>query len=219
MRSLFLALLAALALSACGERFNIRHLGYPAINYWMTADGTRLNHIEEMKAELECGSLLLTVSKQTISIYEQILGSSEENEIINHQLTVDGCMEHSGLRRRWEDRGTLQWSCRSYPYLSACQPNAVFPERSVERRLNSRHCKLKTDVEYCRKHSSLPFLCGLTDRENCVKKNSIRPCKNHKASKGVIAREGDYCFADPREREKYCYWLPDKITIPPECFP
>ena len=139
---------------------------------------------------------------------------------VNFYSLVIGCMEREGFRRSW---GSLKQGCAARHHyattLPACQPGAVFLERSVERRLNSRHCKLKTDVEYCRKHSSLPFLCGLTDRENCVKKNSIRPCKNHKASKGVIAREGDYCFADPREREKYCYWLPDKITIPPECFP
>lgn len=58
---------------------------------------------------------------------------------------------------------TLKDACadvryRDYP---ACQPNAVIPTPSAERRLNSWYCKVKSDYEYCLEHALAPKLCSL----------------------------------------------------------
>lgn len=67
-----------------------------------------------------------------------------------------------------ENSGFLYWGKRKFAdyctmyrdkQLPACQPGALIPERSVERRLNSWHCKLETDHDYCRKHAFIPAAC------------------------------------------------------------
>ena len=45
---------------------------------------------------------------------------------------------------------------RGYP---ACQPDAVIPTPSAERRLNSWYCKVETDYNYCLKYALAPQFC------------------------------------------------------------
>ena len=54
-----------------------------------------------------------------------------------------------GERCAWTDRSSLP----------ACQPNADIPKPSVERRLNSWWCRIKTDYKYCRRHAVNPAAC------------------------------------------------------------
>ena len=46
---------------------------------------------------------------------------------------------------------------KSYP---ACQPNVIVSTPSVERRLNSWYCKVKTNYDYCLKYALAPKLCS-----------------------------------------------------------
>jgi hypothetical protein len=170
-----LALLVLFAISACG--YSIRNIDNPTpsedYEEWMPpgsvtypklrnaiAECRRTNHasifcrniVEIKKAMLECGSPHYSTNH---SMYEWA-GYNTEEEQLNNRYMVVGCMEKAGFVSR---RGGLSKHCRIRQRLAAlpaCQPNAVFPERSVERRLNSWHCKLKTDHEYCRKYGHPP---------------------------------------------------------------
>ena len=58
---------------------------------------------------------------------------------------MERCMENSGFV--YSSRfGTF---CKQQPNLSACQLNAVIPERSVQRRLESRFCKKYPKADVC----------------------------------------------------------------------
>jgi hypothetical protein len=156
-----LLLLCLIALSGCGK-YSIRNIDNPpprpAYGGWLKPDGTVLPEIEAKRALLECGAPSPELS---ILAYELALGIKDSDDTIKHMLMVRGCMEQAGLRRQpgWD---SLRSSCKVQAHFSAfpaCQPGAVFPERSVERRLNSWYCKVKTDREYCRKHAFNPAAC------------------------------------------------------------
>jgi hypothetical protein len=68
-------------------------------------------------------------------------------------------MERAGFAIRWGDTVAKYCSWDRHKHLPACQLNAAIPDRSVERRLNSWYCRLKTDREYCRKHAFTPSAC------------------------------------------------------------
>lgn len=151
------AILASILLAGCGEYVarNL-HMGEPARlpdESWMKHDATRL---DVRKALLECGS----PSTQTDRfVYEKSLRITDGDDMLSHSLLTHACMENSGFVY-WR-KGKFTDYCTVYreKHLPACQPGAVIPERSVERRLNSWYCKLKTDREYCRKHAFTPSAC------------------------------------------------------------
>ncbi len=155
--------LACVLLASCGEYVarNL-HMGEPARlpeESWTKDGATRL---DIKKALLECGS----PSTQTDRfIYEKSLGIKNSDDMLNHGLLTHACMENSGYMY-WR-KGTFSDYCTVYNYkhLPACQPGAVIPDRSVERRLNSWSCKLKTDREYCRKHAFVPAACDDTKKD------------------------------------------------------
>lgn len=151
------AILTGTLLAGCSE-YVARNLpmGEPAHlpdDSWMKHGATRL---DIRKALLECGSPSTQVDR---FIYEKSLGIKDDDDILNHGLLTHACMENSGYQY-WR-KGAFADYCSVYNYkhLPACQAGATIPERSVERRLNSWYCRLKTDREYCRKHAFTPSAC------------------------------------------------------------
>lgn len=85
----------------------------------------------------------------------------------NDKVLADLCMENDGYRYTSPFHGyqvinacALFSNRQDYP---ACQPGAVIPKPTVERRLNSWHCKLELDYDYCLKHAVRPSLCRPDD--------------------------------------------------------
>lgn len=142
-------------LAGCSQ-YSIRNIDKPAprsYEGWLKPDGSPLPINEARRALLECGA---PSPDLTESVYKQALGLTDW---LNHYFMVEGCMERAGYTLRWGDSIAKFCSWDRHKNLPACQPGAAFPEPSVERRLNSWYCKVKTDREYCRKHSFTPPHC------------------------------------------------------------
>jgi hypothetical protein len=149
-------LLCLFLLAGCGTDFSIRNIDKPAplpYESWVKSGASEL---DVKKALLECGD---PAPNTTGFIYEKALGMKDLDAQLNHQFLTGACMEKSGFRLRWGDTIAKYCSWDRHRHLPACQPGAVIPERSVERRLNSWYCKVKTDREYCRKHAFNPAAC------------------------------------------------------------
>lgn len=143
-----------LALSGCGE-YSIRNIDKPAPEAYEKWMKPGLSLLDIKKAMLECGAPHYA---PTGFIYEAA-GFKTLNEQLSHSFMVSACMEKSGFVARWD---SVEQSCRKfaeYKTYPACQSGAAIPERSVERRLNSWHCRIKADREYCRKHAFVPAGC------------------------------------------------------------
>lgn len=112
--------------------------------------------LEVKMGMLECGAPHYA---PTSFMYEKALGLRTLDEQLSYAFMVSACMEKAGFRARWD---SVAESCRKlsqYNTYPVCQPGAVIPERSVERRLNGWYCKLKTDRDYCRQHAFTPSAC------------------------------------------------------------
>lgn len=150
------ALVAALLLVGCGSGYSIQNIDKPApyeYESWVKPGSTQL---DVKKALLECGK---PSTSPNAFIYEKALGIKDSDGQLNQQFLTDSCMERAGFAIRWGDTVARYCSWERHKHLPACQPGAAIPERSVERRLNSWHCKLKTDRDYCRKHAFVPAAC------------------------------------------------------------
>jgi hypothetical protein len=154
----FLILLCVMALGACGQ-YSIRNIDKPApksYEGWLKPDGSSLPINEARRALLECGAPSPEI---TSFVYEKAMGLYDEDDKLRDSFEITGCMEKAGFKRRWTSQ---KKDCSLYPRYAqfpACQPNATFRTRSVERRLNSWYCKLETDRDYCRKHAFTPSAC------------------------------------------------------------
>lgn len=140
-------------------QYSIRNIDKPAPQTnegWLRADGTRVSTFEAGKALLECGA---PSPELNAFVYQQALGINDPDQRLNHYFAVMRCMEHSGFALQSNDSVPKYCSWDHNKHLSACRSGATFPERSVERRLNSWYCKLETDLEYCRKHAFTPSAC------------------------------------------------------------
>ncbi|GAA5105663.1 hypothetical protein [Bartonella jaculi] len=100
-----------------------------AVDVWKKSGADKL---EIKKALLECG----TTFSDDFSESESII-----RERLNMDASVDACMIQAGFHHEF---GEPNW-CEDEKYkaynLPICQPDAVIPQRSVERRLNSPYCK------------------------------------------------------------------------------
>ncbi|WP_375659545.1 hypothetical protein [Bartonella sp. MR30HLJHH] len=83
----------------------------------------------------EVGKALLECGMPHLNYLEDEVQKLSDNEI----ATIDACMLQSGFRRK---SGGPYW-CSPFNgrNLPICQPGAVIPKRSVEKRLNSPFCK------------------------------------------------------------------------------
>jgi hypothetical protein len=155
---LFIIVFTAFALTGCG-RYSIRNIDKPSPKYyegWTDQKGYPVSTVKIQKALLECGSPSINPSA---IIYEKALGITDLDTELNHHFEVTGCMENSGYILR---RSPLAKKCSLYKHYSnfpACQPNATFADPSVERRLNSWHCRLKTSYAFCLENAINPAMC------------------------------------------------------------
>jgi hypothetical protein len=86
--------------------------------------------------------------------------------MLNKFLMENACMESIGYVDRF---GSVYDSCKMYPerkILPACQPHVKPSKPSVERRLNSWYCKIKTDYQFCLKNAPNPKACNPEGHKN-----------------------------------------------------
>jgi hypothetical protein len=151
----YAALLAIPVLSACGFGYSIENIDKPAPRSYEGWVKPGAGLLDVKKALLECGAPHYDLDSNTWAA----IGVTDDAERMSRSFLVDRCMENGGFIDRWGDTVKKYCSWDRHKHLPACQPGAVIPQRSVERRLNSWLCKLKTDREYCRKHALTPNAC------------------------------------------------------------
>jgi len=121
MRLIFMLLLISILSTGCGP-FSPAYYQppEPAYTSYKKEGSTEL---DVKKSMLECGTAPIT----------------ERNEDMNTFILADWCMERMGYRSTLSrSEGCKLEHNKQYP---ACQPGAVIPKPSVERRLNSEYCK------------------------------------------------------------------------------
>ncbi|WP_254474196.1 hypothetical protein [Bartonella sp. B1098] len=106
-----------------------------AVDTWEKSGADQL---EVKKALLECGMQYLDGRLNT---------DKSMNERFNEEETVSVCMIQAGFQ---DKVGRVKWCEKEkYENLPICQPDAVIPQRSVERRLNSPHCEEHKEQPEC----------------------------------------------------------------------
>lgn len=151
----YVALIVTLLLTGCAG-YRLANLDKPAseaCEAW-TKPGT--TQLEVKKALLECGA---PSPSPDAWAYEYGMGIKDPDSRLNRIFLTDACMERAGYTIRWGDSVKKYCSWDRHKHLPACQPGAVIPERSVERRLTSWFCRLMTDLDYCLKHAVDPSGC------------------------------------------------------------
>lgn len=153
-----------LFLAGCFGKYQISNLGKPVPPEYTAWNKPGSNLQDVKKIMLECGAPSPSPNEYSRIKYGNSLGREvDHDEWMNLIFTYQKCMSNAGLI--WNYPYTLQELCswdrhKNYP---ACQPGAVIPKPSVERRLNSWHCKLELDYDYCLKHAVRPSLCRPDD--------------------------------------------------------
>ncbi|EJF74420.1 hypothetical protein ME7_01433 [Bartonella birtlesii LL-WM9] len=90
----------------------------------------------------EVGKALLECGMPHLNYLEGVNRKLSDNEI----ATIDACMIQAGFR----DKGRAKWcSLFNGRDLPICQPGAIIPQRSVEKRLNSPFCKRYKNSRKC----------------------------------------------------------------------
>jgi len=127
----------------------------PGYKYW-TKSGT--TELVIKKALMECGAPNPDPSSNSYANAYGLEGDGITNAIIEKNM----CMEEWGFVSRGSSVKEL---CKlpHNKHLPICQPGAVAPKPSIERRLNSMHCKSSGDYDYCVKHALHPPGCKHID--------------------------------------------------------
>ncbi|WP_375657266.1 hypothetical protein [Bartonella sp. CM120XJJH] len=127
MNTLFKLLSGIVLLSIAG--CDIENIDKPAPGYVSMWEKSGADSTEVGKALLECGMPSLID-----------LDSENRERSNNAKATIDACMVQAGFH--YKDKWGGTW-CQNYKAenLPICQPGAVIPQRSVEKRLNSPFCK------------------------------------------------------------------------------
>lgn len=135
MRRGWLVVFVLLGLGGC---FDKRAFEPPLPDYklWMKSGAS---DVSVKKIRLECGATHAADG-----------GSQQES---NEIVLVHMCVENAGFQRvdfkgRITKASSQSW-CKNWPNLPACQPGAVIPVPSVERRLNSNYCQVRTSYQAC----------------------------------------------------------------------
>ncbi|GAA4666011.1 hypothetical protein [Bartonella pachyuromydis] len=95
-----------------------------------------VDQIEIKKALLECGIQYLDGRLNTDISFNEKLNAEEAERL---------CMIEAGFHEKF---GMVKL-CEKYKNLPICQPDAVIPQRNVDRRLNSPHCKEHKEQPEC----------------------------------------------------------------------
>lgn len=104
-----------------------------AVDAW---EKSGADQIEIKKALLECGMQYLDGRLNRDISLDEKLNAEEAGRL---------CMIQAGFHDKF---GSVKW-CEKHENLPICQPNAVVPQRSVDRRLNSPHCKEYKEQPEC----------------------------------------------------------------------
>lgn len=113
-------------------------------------------HYELWKKE---GANILDVKKTLLECGEVtpsgVAGGRSMNEMaLAHYCVVNEGFVYFNPFKGGYDLNNEAW-CRNWPDLPACQPGAEIPEPSVERRLNSRYCRIRTSFQACFENSMI----------------------------------------------------------------
>ena len=92
----------------------------------------RTSVLEVKKALLECGVIVLS-HYQPIIVEGKTIRQDQNSYLLGHRCMLSSGFEYIG------EFGACKYKLDQS--LSACQPDAIVPTRSVERRLNSYYCK------------------------------------------------------------------------------
>lgn len=113
------------------------------------------------KSLLECGKPAPDTNFET---YEKAFNISRHDELayINKLQIEDICLERAGYTYKGINNTKKICALEKYRNLSACQPSAIIPTPSVERRLNSWYCKIDSDFDYCLKTLLIPKFVALS---------------------------------------------------------
>ena len=153
-RSVFMCLV--LLVTSCAKPFQPVA---PSYKFWSQPGKTEL---DVKKTMLECG---FPTPDPRVVDYEYAFGLIDEGEVLNAGFMNDACMENAGYTpREYTVSEYCGWDW--HIHLPVCQPGAVIPRPSMERRLNSRYCNLKTDYEYCLEHGKYPPACKNNNYDN-----------------------------------------------------
>lgn len=141
-----LVLLVPILLFGCGLRESFQ----PRPPSYLQWTKTGASVLDVKKALLECGM-------------PEPSGEGYSYRVLNYneKALIGYCMERAGYRRSTP----LGW-CHSWPDLPVCQPDVAVPKPSVERRLNSDHCRAASSYAYCKANSINPRACDKMDFEN-----------------------------------------------------
>jgi len=93
---------------------------------------SRTSVLEVKKALLECGVIVLS-HYQPIIVEGKAIRQDQNSYLLGHRCMLSNGFEYIG------EFGACKYKLDQS--LSACQPDAIVPARSVERRLNSYYCK------------------------------------------------------------------------------
>ncbi|MDZ4098314.1 MAG: hypothetical protein U1E13_06380, partial [Methylophilaceae bacterium] len=118
----------------------------------------RTSSLEVKKSLLECDK---PAPDTSFEIYEKAFNLSRYDEVkyINKLLLEGMCMEQAGYTYNGTYNTSKICSLEKYKLIPACHPDAIISTPSVERRLNSWYCKVKSDYNYCLEHALAPQLC------------------------------------------------------------
>lgn len=149
--------------SGCGQ-YSVRNIDKsPPEDYEIWQKGNE-SALQIKKSLLECGAIApSTLGWPYEKAYEK-LGISSYDQQMNYYFQTSKCMEKAGYIKKWGMRSTEE-GCNdpSFPERKkypACQPGAAIPTPSIERRLSSWYCKVKSDYGYCLEHALAPQLCS-----------------------------------------------------------
>lgn len=110
----------------------------PHYELWQKSEATTL---DVKKILLECGEIAPS----------GVAGGRSMNEMaLAHYCVVNAGFVYLNPFKGKPDLKHEAW-CLNWPDLPACQPGAEIPTPSVERRLNSYYCKMRTSFDFCYK--------------------------------------------------------------------
>ena len=160
LKKLLLAFILLILIGCSTYMEQVVYKPAPATYEEWSKSGTSILDIK--KALLECGK---PASDTNFEIYEKVFNISRYDELayMNRLQFEDICLERAGYKYNGIYDTKKICSLEKYKNLSACQPNTIIPTPSVERRLNSWYCKVKSDYDYCLKYSLNPTACSPED--------------------------------------------------------
>lgn len=195
----YVIILIALLATGC-TRYNVSNIDKPPPKEYQSWHKAGATEIDIKKALLECGAPAPHSTDHTYSA----AGIKGNQKIMNHHYLTSSCMEQAGYSHAWWGR-TVQASCTDINFpdrknFPACQLGVEIPKPSIERRLNSWHCKIKTDYSYCLEHAVNPSACNPDGFKNpppeCLAPGQTPPPANDKTNQMIKRSSDDFSLIE-----------------------